>query len=235
VWIYATMNAYEPLPGESPDTASQRMRECIHRAADKGSIVEFVQHRDWTARQSEVPLEVVRERLRHYRDTGRLLDSEGPLTGPAAVRIGQPGVDPASDVKRAVAGRVGTDEIARGADGREAKAELNRRRYDWMPSPPAPPETDVERRLRLWREAQGALDRGREREVPSPAQSSQTVNPAARLPADPKLSPALSPDRGHRPPEKSELNRRRYDWTPAPDVLGAIARPPRGRGPERGR
>ncbi len=64
-WIYASVTGSEPrVRDESPERAAQRLRESIARATHKGSIVEFVQQRDWTARAGEVPLERVRERLR---------------------------------------------------------------------------------------------------------------------------------------------------------------------------
>jgi hypothetical protein len=82
-WIYASVTDYAPRSAaESPESAARRLRDCIERARDKGSIVEFVQMRDWTARRGEVPLERVRERLRTYRDSGLPLDFEGPLNPP---------------------------------------------------------------------------------------------------------------------------------------------------------
>ena len=82
-WIYASVTDYEPRSAaESPESAARRLRDCIERARDKGSIVEFVQARDWTARRGEVPLERVCERLRTYRDSGLPLDFEGPLNPP---------------------------------------------------------------------------------------------------------------------------------------------------------
>ena len=87
-WIYASVTDYE-LRGatESPEIAARRLRDCIAHARDQGSIVEFVQARDWTARRGEVPLERVRERLRAYRDAGLPLDFEGPLHTP---RVDEP-------------------------------------------------------------------------------------------------------------------------------------------------
>jgi hypothetical protein len=52
------------------------------------------------------------------------------------------------------------------------KPELHRRRYDWTPAVDGGPrETEVERRLRRWREAQAAIDMHQHaaREVQSPA------------------------------------------------------------------
>ena len=236
-WIYASVNTYEPAaPGESPETAEPRLRDCIAATPDKGTIVEFVQQRDWTARQGEVPLEVVRQRLRGYRESGLALDFEGPLTCPTTVRMLRPGIEPADDARRTVGDRLSPEQVARSVDGPSGKAELNRRRYDWMPSPVAPPETDVEQRLRRWREAQGALERHRGRDAPPPQTVPPSPTAAAGRTVDPALSHGVRPQEpGRGPQETSELHRRRYDWSPAPDVLGAIVRAPRGRGPERGR
>jgi hypothetical protein len=82
-WIYASVTDCAPRSAaESPESAARRLRDCVERERDKGSIVEFVQARDWTARRGEVPLERVRERLRTYRDSGLPLDFEGPLNPP---------------------------------------------------------------------------------------------------------------------------------------------------------
>ena len=67
-WIYASVADYRlRAPTESTEQAFARLRDCIDRAKDRGSIVEFVQNRDWTARPGEVPLERVRERLRKWK------------------------------------------------------------------------------------------------------------------------------------------------------------------------
>ena len=122
-WIYASVTDYEPRSAaESPESAARRLRDCIERARDKGSIVEFVQARDWTARRGEVPLERVCERLRTYRDSGLPLDFEGPLHPP-----------------------------------RIDKRELNQRGYDGTAAPIAPPEAEVEQRLRRWNAAERSL------------------------------------------------------------------------------
>jgi hypothetical protein len=77
-WIYASVTDYEPrAPGEPESQALSRLRRSIDRAKDQGSIVEFVQQRDWTARRGEVPLEHVRERLREFRATVARSTSRG--------------------------------------------------------------------------------------------------------------------------------------------------------------
>jgi hypothetical protein len=118
-----------------------------------------------------------------------------------------------------------------------ADRELNRRRYDWTPSPPVPAETDVEQRLRRWREAQLAIDRNLSRDLEVAGRESRS-HPAraAERPATLPLSPkehGLEPGGGRA--EKNVLHQRRYDWTPPPEGAAAIPRAARGRGPERGR
>ncbi|MGD0679043.1 MAG: hypothetical protein ABSC94_26875 [Polyangiaceae bacterium] len=138
-WIYASVNSYEPRsPAESPDHASRRMRDCVLRTKDKGSIVEFVRNRDCTARHGEVPLEVVRARLRGYRESGRPLDFEGPLhLSPGVVRTPR-----APDRAGDMVGR-GVDSATmpagprndRNQDAITERIPPGRRRYDWTPPP----------------------------------------------------------------------------------------------------
>jgi hypothetical protein len=82
-WMYASVTDYAPRgAAESPESAARRLRDCIGGAKNKGSIVEFVQARDGTARWGELSVERVRERLRAYRDSGLPLDLAGPLHPP---------------------------------------------------------------------------------------------------------------------------------------------------------
>jgi hypothetical protein len=219
-WIYASVPDYTPrAPSEPAEQALARLRSAIDCAKDKGTVVEFVQERDPLARRGEVPLDQVRDRLRSFRATGRPLDFEGPLSPPPYPRGRELAIERGGDAVPS-GGSVGP------------KSEFNRRRYDW--SPPVengPRETEVERRLRQWREAQAVIDRRQRaaREVQAPA-------PPAPQPAPPsKESGRPMPDRP--PPDrsatiaspgKSELGRRRYDWTPAPTDIDAIVRGPRG-------
>ena len=94
-----------------------------------------------------------------------------------------------------------------------------------------PRETEVERRLREWREAQAAIDRRQRaaREVqppapPAPQPAPLAKDPGRSIPGHPpadRVATTVSPG-------KSELGRRRYDWTPAPTGIDAIVRGPRG-------
>jgi hypothetical protein len=85
-WIYASANRHDPRgPDETPGEAARRLRDCIARTSDKGTIVEFVQARDWTARTQLVSLECVRERLRDYVREGMPLDFHGALCPPTGL------------------------------------------------------------------------------------------------------------------------------------------------------
>jgi hypothetical protein len=222
-WIYASVPDYVTrAPGESEAHALARLRHSIHRATDKGSIVEFVQERDRTARHGEVPLERVRERLSTFRGTGLPLDFDGALRPPPYGRGLEPSTDPTRDGPQA---------------GGRPDPELHRRRYDWTPPPPGGPrETEVEPRLRRWREAQAAIEA---KVLPRPEVSGrEPPAPAAAPPAKAPAPPAIAPrDRTSQPgpPDKSELNRRRYDWTPAPGGIETTNRGARSRSPGRDR
>jgi hypothetical protein len=219
-WIYASVPDYTPRARSEPaEQALARLRGAIDRSRDKGTIVEFVQQRDPLARRGEVALDQVPDRLRGFRATGLPLDFEGALRPPP-----YPG------------GRERTLE-RRGdplpSDGSvRPNPELSRRRYDWTPPVEGGPrETEVERRLRQWRDAQTAIEMRQRaaREVRSAA-------PLAPQPAPPSKDPGRP--MGDRPPadhaatiaspDKSELGRRRYDWAPAPTGLDTMVRGPRG-------
>jgi hypothetical protein len=219
-WIYASVPDYAlRAPSEPAEQALARLQGAIHRSQDKGTIVEFVQQRDPSARRGDVPLDQIRDRLRTFRATGLPLDFEGALSPPPYPRGRELAIERDRDAVPS-GGSVGP------------KSELNRRRYDW--SPPVgngPRETEVERRLREWREAQAAIDRRQRavREVQPPAPPAPQPAP---LPKDPGRSipghPPLDRVATTVSPGKSELGRRRYDWTPAPTGLDAIVRGPRG-------
>ena len=210
-WIYASVPDYAPrTPGEPSEQALARLRQCIDRTKDRGSIAEFVERRELRAAGVAPSVEAVRDCIRAFRANERTLglgaERSSPVEGPA-----------------------------RPAD---LKAELNRRRYDWTPAPEgAPRETEVDRRLRLWREAQKSLEpreRGETPGRPAPSPMGPGREPSAtRSVAAPKLAPERGDGLAQRP--KSELAQRRYDWTPAPAGMDALRRGSRGRsgGPER--
>jgi hypothetical protein len=219
-WVYASVPDYVPKAAdEPPEQALSRLVRAIEVSKDKGSIVEFVQQRDPLAGRGDVPLDRVRHRLRTYEVTGLPLDFEGALTAPPYPRGRERALDPVP--------------LASAVD---PKSELNRRRYDW--SPPVengPRETEVERRLREWREAQAAIERRQRapREVPPAAPAASSRPLAAPIPE------RSVPDRGATAPSpaKSELGRRHYGWdrTVAPPDLEALIKGARNRSPDRGR
>ena len=222
-WIYASVPDYALRPpGEPAAHALSRLRHCIDRATDRGPIVEFVQARDWTARRAEVPLDLVRERLREFRTTGVPLDFEGPLRAPASAEGRGRFARPPGEVARPT-----------------SPPELNQRRYDWAPPVPgAARETEVEERRRRWREAQAAVDRqiNAAREVAGARQLAGAPSPARD--AIGRAAPDRSrTERGESlaPKNKSDLERRRYDWNPAPPGVDALGRPTRNRTPDRDR
>jgi hypothetical protein len=235
-WMYASVTDYAPrAPGEPAEQALSRLRHSIDRAKDKGSLVEFVQQRDWTARRGEVPLDRVRSCLREFRATGLPLDFDGALRPPPYGTPGEPSLGPARGAQRS------DDRIPSGDAGvRRSSPDLHRRRYDWAPPEDAPGDPELERRLRQWRDAQAAND---QRQVPpsSATRPEPRPNPGAAIDraADASVAPPQRPptDRSHTigRSEKPELARRRYDWSPAPGGVDAALPKPRNRSPDRDR
>ena len=219
-WIYASVPDYTlRAPSEPAAQALARLRGAIDRSRDKGTIVEFVQQRDPLARRGEVAVDQVRDRLRSFRVTGLPLDFEGALRPPpypgGRERTLERGGEP-----------LPTDGSVR------PNPELNSRRYDWTPSVDGGPrETEVERRLRQWREAQTAIEvrQRAAREVRSPAPPAPQPVPPPKAPGR-SIADRPSTDRAATiaSPGKSELGRRRYDWAPPPPGLDAMVRGPRG-------
>jgi hypothetical protein len=235
-WIYASVTDYEPrAPGEPAADALSRLRYSIDRAKDKGSIVDFVQQRDGAARRGEVPLEHARERLRDFLATGRPLDFEGALRPPPYASGRERSADPAQGGQGPGA-QVAPGEVT----AQRRNAELHQRRYDWSPPVPnAPRETEVDERLRPWREAQAAVDLKVHGpgEGTAPAGSPAAVPPPARDGKARPLPDKPPTDRSESLGQKknSELHRRRYDWTPTPADLDPLVRLSRSRSPDRGR
>ena len=221
-WIYASVPDYVPrAPGEPEAQALARLRHCIDRSTDKGSIVEFVRERGSAARPGEVSLERVRERLRAFHATGLGLDVDGALRPPLYGRGREGPTDPTRDGPQA---------------GGRPDPELHRRRYDWTPPPPGGPrETQVEQRLRRWREAQAAIDAKLQRRIERPGREppAPAVAPQAKAPT-PAAIAARDRTPQASPPDKSELHRRRYDWTPQPAGIETL-RGARSRSPGRDR
>jgi hypothetical protein len=227
-WIYAGARDYVPRrPGESPDDALARLRLHIRRTRDQGTIVEFAQTRQRTSFGTELPLERVREHLRELQASRTVADSRQELEPTAAAaksersktteRNTEPADAPAPDAQRHPG---------------SFNPELNRRRYDWSPPlPKAPPETEVEQRLRRWREAQAAIDlriRPAQQVVRPSLEGAQKTHPRQDQPTLPRTETL-------RENPKPELGRRRYDWTHAPAGVDAVVRASRNRSPDRGR
>jgi hypothetical protein len=239
-WMYASVTDYAPRgPGEPAEQALSRLRHSIDRAKDRGSLVEFVEQRDFTARRGEVPLDRVRSCLREFRATGLPLDFEGALRPPPYGPPAEPSLAPPRDARAA------DDRIPSGDAGApRSRPDLYRRRYDWTPPDDAPRDPEVERRLRQWRDAQAAIDR---RQVPPrsatrPERRPETrPNPGAAIDraADASVAPSQPPPTDRSTSigrsEKPELGRRRYDWSPAPGEVDAAPPKPRNRSPDRDR
>jgi hypothetical protein len=219
-WIYASVPDYAPRGAGEPEAdALSRLRQSIQRSVDKGSIVEFIQQRDPRTLEREVPIETARARLRSFGVVGLPLDFEGALAPPPYPRGRERSVDHSAPPPA--------------GESREARKpgapnpELNRRRYDWDPRPVGvPQETEVEQRLRRWREAQAAV------EVKLQRTSVSKTLPTAAAPC----APAKTVERPAIPasPARSELNRRRHDGSP-PLNVDALIRAARNRSPDRGR
>jgi hypothetical protein len=215
-WIFASLPDYEAPPGdESADRTRERLRDCIVRSRDQGSVLEFVQHCQRVRGHREPTLEEVRAHLRAWQEVERGVapDVSEPPKG------GSPrgGTEPGAPAAR--------DPVGRAAGG---ALPLNRRIGDWAPSPALlhPDETEVQARLRRWQEAQRAIDlklaRAAELANPRPA----LANSAASRGGDAVGARPLDP-------AKRELGQRRYDWTP-PVSIG-LGRTLRDRGSDRGR
>jgi len=233
-WIYASVNEYEPRRShESPDQALQRLRSCIDRAKDKGSIVEFVQHRDSAVERGRPSLETVRERLRAYREPDRAFDFAAPSPHESGRELRYPHAT--REVKSASEPVVSAERSSSRADvGPRHNSDLNKRRYDWSPAPSLPPETEVE--LRRWTDAQHSIDQKPSRAAAPTVQSGPSAPaPAVERQAERSRSSDLLKERQAAQTEKNPFAKRRYDWTPLSEADAAILRRLRDRNQDRGR
>lgn len=231
-WLYASVSDYEPrAPRESRESALERLRASIARAEDKGSIVEFVQHRDSAVEKGPVSLEIVREHLRAYRGVSVDALLEG-LSRAAAQDARQSHAQPGS-VSRSREPPAAT-EVAGAGTAQARNHELGRRRYDWSPAAPAPPESEVEQRLRRWGEAQLSVDQKLSRVAPN---EDLAVSGSARAVAAPDKSLSPPPPEDRQPPQadKNPIAKRRYDWTPLTEADAAMLRRLRDPNKDRGR
>ncbi len=230
-WLFASLPDYTLARAgeEAADRTRERLRDCIERTPDKGWVVEFVQHRERVSGRPEPSVEEVRAHLRAWQEIERagVPVAPTPLVGGA--------LPERSEVRAPVAGEPALAGIHR-------DTPLNRRIGDWIPSTASltPNETEVQERIRRWREAQQAIDQklahAAEHASPRPA----PANSAASRGVDTGLSPTdlsrnpgspLAPD-----PAKRALGQRRYDWTPpVGEVPSPLGRTLRDRGSDRGR
>ncbi len=227
-WIYAGASNYTPRrPGESPDDALARLRLHIRRTRDQGTIVEFAHTRQRTSFWTELPLERVREHLREFQASRGVVDSRQELEAPAAAAKSERSTTASRNVERAEPPAPDTQRHPGSFN-----PELNRRRYDWSPPlPKARPETEVEQRLRRWREAQAAIDL-RIQPAQQAARPSIEVAQKTHVRAD---GPSAHRTETLRENPRTELAQCRYGWKVAPEVLDAIARASRSRSTDRGR
>jgi hypothetical protein len=171
--IYARIPDYTTrAPGEPGELARQRLRDCITRSSDAGSIVEFVQSNQRRAGRPEPDLERVCEHLTAWQSIARGLPrgAQHPA-GPNVLnkRIGDWGPSPPSHDPPAVsevqarlqrwkdAQSVIDRKLARGSElaapsvskspsraaDRSARSELGLRRYDWSPAPQSHPASHL--------------------------------------------------------------------------------------------
>jgi hypothetical protein len=215
-WIFAALPDYKtppPREGQAPDLTRERLRDCIARTRDKGSVVEFVQHCERVAGRPEPSVDQVREHLRRWQDREREL---GLVLRSSA------------DAGRARDDRTERDRHGEPRDTRDP----SRRIGDWSPEPAAlnPSAAEVQERLRRWQVAQNVVDE-------KLARASELAK-TQLAPTLPQRSEG-SLDQRHAlvtDPAKRALAQRRYDWTAA---VGQGANPLaptlRNRGPDRGR
>jgi hypothetical protein len=237
-WIYASVKDYEPRQSnESPDQALQRLRGCIERAKDKGSIVEFVQHRDLAVERGGPSLEAVRERLRAYRepDLAFNLAAASPQESGREPRYPHAARETVETAREPVVSA--ERPSSRAEAGSRPNSDLTKRRYDWSPPPPVlPPETEVEQRLRRWREAQHSMGQRLSRPAaPIGRDGPPGTAPAVERRADQPLAQSPPRDRQVAPAEKNPFAKRRYEWTPLSEADAAILRRLRDRNQDRGR
>jgi hypothetical protein len=226
-WIFASLPDYKPPPrdGEPVDLTRERLRDCIARTRDKGSVVEFVQHCERVVGRPEPSVAQVREHLRQWQDRQREL--ELVQRSPA-------------DAGRAQDGRTDRDRNGEARDPRDP----NRRIGDWSPASGSlhPSEAEVQERLSRLQDAQRAIDL-------KLARASELAK-TQLAPAVANHAPSRNVDKSHAPGElprnpggepapnlaKRSLAQRRYDWTPpvgpAPKAVEPLLA---SRGPDRSR
>jgi hypothetical protein len=77
--IYARITDYHPRgPDESDDRARLRLRDCIARSPETGTVVDWVQHREREAGRPDLTPGQLREYLRTWQQVQRALEPAGP-------------------------------------------------------------------------------------------------------------------------------------------------------------
>jgi hypothetical protein len=151
--IYARLPDYAlRREDESEDLARRRLRDCISRASDTGSIVELVRTEERRAGRPEPDLEAVRLRLAFWELSHERARADGvpsPATAvfPSPAQV-QERIDKWHEAQRVLDRKLAhvADRSAQGAPfaaraaERRPQSELEQRRYDWSPpvSVPAP-------------------------------------------------------------------------------------------------
>jgi hypothetical protein len=231
-WIFAALRDYKtppPREGQAPDLTRERLRDCIARTRDKGSVVEFVQHCERVAGRPEPSVDQVREHLRQWQERQRAIElgarstAEGRSQGDP---LGSPSSPPGGP---AIALPERADDRLRISP---APADLRHRIGDWSSSPATlhPSEAEVRERKQRWHDAQRAISL----KLARASELAKTqLAPALPSPGDVSRNPgrATFPN-----PTQRALAQRRYDWSPSASEGGKpLAQTRRRPGPERGR
>jgi hypothetical protein len=176
--IYARIPDYPGRgAGESDELAHRRLRDCITRSRDTGSIVEFVRSNERRAGRPEPDVERVREHLTTWHQVARTVPhalEHPPDPNAFNRRIGDWRPSPAphdlssapevqARLRRWQEAQNALDrKLTRSADrigpasppapsrtpDRSARSELAVRRYDWSPQPLSHPSNQLGRNLR---------------------------------------------------------------------------------------
>jgi hypothetical protein len=145
--IYARIPDYVPrAESESEDLARRRLRDCITRSGDTGSVVEFVCTEERRAGRPEPDLEAVRQRLALWELSHERTRSDGvpspPMRDfPSPAQV-QERIEKWHEAQRVLDRKLAhlADRPPASVSGQERggpnhphKSELAQRRYDWSP------------------------------------------------------------------------------------------------------
>ncbi len=145
--IYARIPGYAArADSESEELARRRLRDCITRSGDTGSIVELVCTEERRAGRPEPDLEAVRQRLAfwelsHERTRGDGVPSPPIRDFPSPAQV-QERIEKWHEAQRVLDRKLAhladrpfasVSGQERGGPDRPPKSELAQRRYDWSP------------------------------------------------------------------------------------------------------